>query len=54
MVANIADGKFYFLKDPTGLEQIVLRDVMEHTGTTWRWRSRSRLKWPYRPRSSMG
>ena len=34
MVANIADGKFYFLKDPTGLEQIVLRDVMEHTGTT--------------------
>jgi Ca-activated chloride channel homolog len=34
MVANIADGKFYFLKDPAGLEQIVLRDVMEHTGTT--------------------
>ncbi len=34
MVANIAEGKFYFLKDPTGLEQIVLRDVMEHTGTT--------------------
>jgi Ca-activated chloride channel family protein len=34
MVANLAEGKFYFLKDPTGLEQIVLRDVMEHTGTT--------------------
>lgn len=34
MIANIAEGKFYFLKDPTGLEQIVLRDVMEHTGTT--------------------
>jgi Ca-activated chloride channel family protein len=34
MVANLADGKFYFLKDPAGLEQIVLRDVMEHTGTT--------------------
>jgi hypothetical protein len=34
MIANLADGKFYFLKDPAGLEQIVLRDVMEHTGTT--------------------
>jgi Ca-activated chloride channel family protein len=34
MVANLADGKFYALRDPTGLEQIVLRDVMEHTGTT--------------------
>ena len=34
MIANLADGKFYFLKDPQGLEQIVLRDVMEHTGTT--------------------
>jgi Ca-activated chloride channel family protein len=34
MVANLAEGKFYFLKDPSGLEQIVLRDVMEHTGTT--------------------
>ena len=34
MVANLADGKFYYLKDPAGLEQIVLRDVMEHTGTT--------------------
>jgi Mg-chelatase subunit ChlD len=33
-VAQLAAGKFYFLKDPTGLEQIVLRDVMEHTGTT--------------------
>ncbi len=34
MIANLAEGKFYFLKDPNGLEQIVLRDVMEHTGTT--------------------
>lgn len=34
MIANLADGKFYYLKDPSGLEQIVLRDVMEHTGTT--------------------
>jgi Ca-activated chloride channel homolog len=34
MIAQLAEGKFYFLKDPTGLEQIVLRDVMEHTGTT--------------------
>ena len=34
MVANLAGGKFYFLRDPAGLEQIVLRDVMEHTGTT--------------------
>jgi Ca-activated chloride channel family protein len=33
-VAQLAGGKFYFLKDPAGLEQIVLRDVMEHTGTT--------------------
>jgi Ca-activated chloride channel family protein len=34
MVANLAEGKFYALRDPSGLEQIVLRDVMEHTGTT--------------------
>lgn len=34
MVANLAEGRFYFLKEPSGLEQIVLRDVMEHTGTT--------------------
>jgi len=33
-IAQLADGKFYFLKDPSGLEQIVLKDVMEHTGTT--------------------
>ena len=33
-IAELADGKFYYLKDPSGLEQIVLRDVMEHTGTT--------------------
>ena len=28
------DGKSYFLNDPAGLEQILLRDVMEHTGST--------------------
>ena len=33
-VAKLAGGNFYFLRDPNGLEQIVLRDVMEHTGTT--------------------
>jgi len=33
-VAQLAEGKSYFLKDPQGLEQIVLRDVMEHTGST--------------------
>ena len=33
-VAQIAQGKSYFLNDPTGLEQIVLRDVKEHTGST--------------------
>src|SRR5690348_18135588 len=33
-VAQIAQGKSYFLNDPTGLEQILLRDVQEHTGTT--------------------
>ncbi len=33
-IAQLADGKSYFLKDPAGLEQIVLKDVMEHTGTT--------------------
>jgi Ca-activated chloride channel homolog len=33
-IAQSAEGKFYFLKDPQGLEQIVLKDVMEHTGTT--------------------
>ena len=33
-IAQSAEGRFYFLKDPSGLEQIVLKDVMEHTGTT--------------------
>ena len=33
-VASNADGKSYFLNDPSGLEQILLRDVEEHTGLT--------------------
>ena len=33
-VAALAKGRSYFLTDPSGLEQILLRDVMEHTGTT--------------------
>jgi uncharacterized membrane protein len=33
-VASNADGKSYFLNDPSGLEQILLRDVEEHTGVT--------------------
>jgi hypothetical protein len=33
-VASVAGGKSYFLNEPAGLEQIVLKDVMEHTGTT--------------------
>ena len=33
-VADLAGGKAYFLREPSGLEQIVLRDVMEHTGST--------------------
>ena len=33
-VASSADGKSYFLNDPSGLEQILLRDVDEHTGAT--------------------
>jgi uncharacterized membrane protein len=33
-VAKLADGKFYFVKDPSALEQVVLKDVAEHTGTT--------------------
>lgn len=33
-IAALAKGKSYFLTDPSGLEQILLRDVMEHTGTT--------------------
>ncbi len=33
-IAELAEGKFYFLREPSGLEQIVLKDVMEHSGTT--------------------
>ncbi len=33
-IASFAKGKSYFLNDPAGLEQILLRDVMEHTGST--------------------
>jgi len=33
-VAEAAGGKSYFLNDPSGLEQILLRDVEEHTGST--------------------
>ena len=33
-VASYAKGKSYFLNDPSGLEQILLKDVQEHTGTT--------------------
>lgn len=33
-VALTAGGKAYFMADPSGLEQILIRDVMEHTGTS--------------------
>jgi hypothetical protein len=33
-VAAYAKGKSYFLNDPGGLEQLLLKDVKEHTGTT--------------------
>jgi Ca-activated chloride channel family protein len=33
-IATNAKGKSYFLNDPSGLEQILLKDVKEHTGTT--------------------
>ena len=33
-IASFSKGKAYFLNDPTGLEQILLKDVQEHTGTT--------------------
>jgi Ca-activated chloride channel family protein len=33
-VASVANGKSYFLNEPAGLAQIVLKDVMEHTGST--------------------
>jgi len=31
-IANLAGGKSYLVDDPTGLEQIVISDVKEHTG----------------------
>ncbi|HMD48469.1 MAG TPA: VWA domain-containing protein, partial [Bryobacteraceae bacterium] len=33
-IATVALGKSYFLNEPAGLEQILLKDVMEHTGST--------------------
>ncbi|MBI4903182.1 MAG: VWA domain-containing protein [Acidobacteria bacterium] len=33
-IATFAKGKSHFLTDPSGLEQILLKDVMEHTGST--------------------
>jgi Ca-activated chloride channel family protein len=33
-IAASAKGKSYLLNDPAGLEQILLKDVQEHTGTT--------------------
>jgi uncharacterized membrane protein len=33
-VAAFSKGRSYFLTDPSGLQQILLRDVMEHTGST--------------------
>ena len=33
-IATVAEGKSYFLNEPSGLEQLLLRDVMEHTGST--------------------
>ena len=33
-IAVNSKGKSYFLQEPNGLEQILLKDVQEHTGTT--------------------
>lgn len=33
-VASFSKGRAYFLVDPSGLEQILIKDVMEHTGQT--------------------
>jgi uncharacterized membrane protein len=33
-VAALAEGRSYFMSDPAGLEQLLLRDVREHTGST--------------------
>lgn len=33
-IAQLAGGKSYFLTEPAGLEQLLVKDVMEHTGST--------------------
>ena len=33
-VASFSGGQSYFLNEPQGLEQILLKDVMEYTGST--------------------
>ncbi len=33
-VATSAGGKAYFLTEPSGLQQLLLKDVLEHTGST--------------------
>jgi Mg-chelatase subunit ChlD len=33
-IAQVAGGKSYFLTEPAGLEQILVKDVKEHTGST--------------------
>lgn len=33
-IATVAKGKSYILNEPAGLEQVLLKDVQEHTGTT--------------------
>ena len=33
-IAEMAGGKSYFLNEPQGLEQILLKDVLEYTGST--------------------
>jgi Ca-activated chloride channel homolog len=33
-IAQFAGGKSYFLNEPQGLEQLLLHDVLEHTGST--------------------
>ncbi len=52
-VATNADGKSYFLNDPSGLEQLLLRDVEEHTGVTRRGKRTIQVpKLSSRPKSS--
>jgi hypothetical protein len=33
-IAQTSKGRSYFLTDPSGLEQILIKDVLEHTGST--------------------